>query len=233
MEKLSIQQSNKKYREKHKDKIRAYLMLWREKNRESIKAYKKANRERFYIKNKEWNKNNRDKLLNYKKRWYKKHRQEILNYHKEYYKNNKEVILLKMSKYAKSKRKKLTEYQSEYRKRRELQDPIYLLRRRLRTRARIAFTRKGLIKNDSFSVLLGCSYEEVRKYLEKQFLEGMSWENYGKWHIDHIKPLKLFNLSLLEEQKKAFNYTNLQPLWAIDNLKKGIKYMGIKDMFKE
>jgi len=62
--------------------------------------------------------------------------------------------------------------------------------------------------------------------LETKFLEGMDWDNYGiyGWHIDHIKPCSLFNLENIEEQKKCFHYTNLQPLWAIDNLKKGNKY---------
>lgn len=52
----------------------------------------------------------------------------------------------------------------------------------------------------------------------------MSWENYGEWHIDHIKPCSSFDLSDPKQQKECFNYTNLQPLWAIDNLKKSYKY---------
>ena len=56
------------------------------------------------------------------------------------------------------------------------------------------------------------------------FKQGMSWSNYGEWHIDHIKPCSLFNLELEEEQLECFNYKNLQPLWAIDNIKKGNKY---------
>ena len=55
----------------------------------------------------------------------------------------------------------------------------------------------------------------------------MSWENYGEWHIDHIKPCASFALSIEEEQHKCFHYSNLQPLWSIDNLKKGSKEMEV------
>jgi hypothetical protein len=59
--------------------------------------------------------------------------------------------------------------------------------------------------------------------MESLFLEGMSWDNYGKWHIDHIRPCSSFDLSDTEQQKICFNYKNLQPLWAEDNLRKGAK----------
>lgn len=68
---------------------------------------------------------------------------------------------------------------------------------------------------------LGCTIQELKKFLENKFVKGMSWDNIGKWHIDHIRPLKSFNLTIRKEYLKAVNFTNLQPLWAIDNLKKG------------
>ena len=74
------------------------------------------------------------------------------------------------------------------------------------------------------SKLFGCSYRQLRNHLQKQFKEGMTWENYGDWHIDHIKPMAKFNLNVDDQRNKCFHYTNLQPLWAKDNLKKGDKF---------
>lgn len=67
---------------------------------------------------------------------------------------------------------------------------------------------------------LGISIDEFKIYLESKFTDGMSWHNVGEWHIDHIKPLSSFNLTDEDEFRKACHYTNLQPLWASDNLRK-------------
>ena len=79
-------------------------------------------------------------------------------------------------------------------------------------------------KNHKSMDLIGASPSFVMDYLQAKFTEGMTWENHGDWHIDHIQPCCSFDLTDEEEQKKCFHYTNLQPLWAIDNLKKGGKF---------
>ena len=71
--------------------------------------------------------------------------------------------------------------------------------------------------------IIGCSVESLRKHLESKFTDGMSWMNYGEWEIDHILPLTSFDLTNPEEYSKCVHYSNLQPLWAMDNLKKGNK----------
>lgn len=95
----------------------------------------------------------------------------------------------------------------------------------IRSRLSIAVRYSGRYKSGSSIDNLGCSIEELKVYLESIFLPGMTWENRGinGWHIDHIVPLVSFDLSNLEQLKKACHYTNLQPLWAIDNLQKGSK----------
>ncbi len=98
----------------------------------------------------------------------------------------------------------------------------------IRTRIKDALTYNritGIKKTRRTEELLGCTIEKCKIYLESLFKEGMSWDNYGYrgWHIDHIEPCSSFNLTNIEEQKKCFHYTNLQPLWAKDNLSKGDK----------
>lgn len=73
---------------------------------------------------------------------------------------------------------------------------------------------------------LGCTIAELRQHLEVQFKPGMTWENHGTWHIDHIRPLASFDLVDPEQQRLACHYTNLQPLWAEENLSKGSSYAG-------
>lgn len=90
----------------------------------------------------------------------------------------------------------------------------YLLRQRIHDAL------KGRAKGDSLVGLLGCTIESCRDHLSEQFEEGMSWQNHGEWHIDHRRPCASFDLTNEEEQKMCFHYTNLQPMWASDNLSK-------------
>ena len=72
---------------------------------------------------------------------------------------------------------------------------------------------------------LGCNIETFKKHVEQQFTEGMSWENYGEWHIDHKIPLK-YNKPSLEEVVQRLHYTNTQPMWASENMSKGCRYVS-------
>ena len=96
----------------------------------------------------------------------------------------------------------------------------------LRRRINEILTKKATKKRQHTIQLVGCTFQELCDYLELRFQKGMTWENYGRngWHVDHVKPLSLFDLTTEEEQRKAFHYTNLQPLWAKDNLRKSNKY---------
>ena len=105
-------------------------------------------------------------------------------------------------------------------------DPIYLIKNRIRTRMHV-YVKRGLAeKKVQTNVLIGCSWKHLKNHLEKKFEPGMKWSNYGKWHIDHFKPMSHFNLFDIQEQLKCCNYKNLQPKWAEDNLSKGDRFIG-------
>lgn len=110
------------------------------------------------------------------------------------------------------------EYMRAYKKRRRLEDPAYRLSENLRSRLNLFL--KGH-KSAPTEALVGCSWEFLKIYLERRFLEGMAWENYGDWHVDHIKPLSSVDPSDKEAVRKICHYMNLQPLWAKDNISKG------------
>jgi len=98
---------------------------------------------------------------------------------------------------------------------------MYCLRLRLRARTFKAFKYSYWNKSKGTKDLLGCSFEIAFKHIERQFIKGMSWENRSEWHIDHIIPLA--SAKTEEELIKLCHYTNLQPLWAVDNLVKNDK----------
>jgi hypothetical protein len=102
-------------------------------------------------------------------------------------------------------------------------DLCFKIKRNIRSAIWRAFNDN--VKTDHTEKLLGCSIEFLRQYLENQFTEGMTWNNYGVhgWHIDHIIPLSYFDFTDPEQQKRAWHYTNLRPLWAIENIRKSNK----------
>lgn len=129
--------------------------------------------------------------------------------------NNREKYNLKQIKWIQENTEQHLKNQREYKQRRSKTDLLYRLKRRVRARfGRIKFKNSGRTTD-----WLGCSIADLKIHLESQFTQGMTWDNYGDWHIDHIVPLA----SAIDEQGilKLCHYTNLQPLWAKDNLSKG------------
>lgn len=118
---------------------------------------------------------------------------------------------------VKARRRELAKAYHEHK---QASDPIYRLRRTLRARVREAL--KGACKAGKTMELTGCSPEALRAHLESLWKPGMTWENHGLhgWHIDHIIPCAAFDLADPQEQRKCFHYSNLQPLWGLENLSK-------------
>jgi hypothetical protein len=97
----------------------------------------------------------------------------------------------------------------------------FRIRHALRARLRLALNRRGIVEPRRTIELVGCTAAELRHHFERQFLPGMSWENHGEWHIDHIIPCAKFDLSDPEALAQCFHFSNLQPLWAAENVRKG------------
>jgi prenyltransferase beta subunit len=163
----------------------------------------------FYTLHKVYYKKFLKDIKRYRELYNKLHLKEKQKYNQIYYKNNKI---------------KINKFRNEYFKQRKKYDINFKILCNLRTR--ISETLKGNPKLATTMNVIGCSIEKLRRHLESQFTKGMSWSNYGKWHIDHIKPCAKFDLSKPSEQRKCFHYTNLQPLWAEENISKGDKYFG-------
>ena len=100
-------------------------------------------------------------------------------------------------------------------------DIHYMVRQKVSGRIRKALKNGYGDKSKSCLKYIGCSIPQLRKHLEQQFQDGMTWDNHGDWHIDHIKPCAAFDLTNEDEQRQCFHYSNLQPLWAKENMTKG------------
>lgn len=113
-------------------------------------------------------------------------------------------------------------YTAAYQAKRRASDQLYKLRTTLSNQTMRSFKAKGWSKTSKTQALLGCTFEEFVAHLQSKFEEGMTLENHGDWHIDHIKPCA--TATSAEELAALFHFTNLQPLWATENLSKGCKY---------
>jgi hypothetical protein len=190
---------SKIYRLKHKKYFKDYMKYYGEK-------YYKTHKKQIYERMKKYREKNIKLIIEKNKIYRLLNKDKIKKSSELYYLKNKEIILKKLVKYVR------------FRKRNDLNYKItsYL-------RSRIWAVLKENKKTNSTIKLIGCSIDFLKKHLESKFKPNMSWSNYGKWHIDHIRPCASFDLSKPSEQRKCFNYTNLQPLWAKENLQKGDK----------
>lgn len=176
--------------------------------------------------NKQYYEDNKEKISKYHKRRYENIKEDISDYpsRHQYYEDNKEKIAENTKKYREENREKIKILKKNWEKEKYHSDIEFKILSNLRTR--LGHALKGKLKASSTLKLLGCSVEFLKNHLESLFKQGMTWNNhsvYG-WHIDHRKPCASFDLSKPEEQKACFHYTNLQPLWATENRKKGSQY---------
>ena len=198
----------KQYRESKKESTKLYMKDYYHNNLEKRKEYIEKNSDLLKEKRKEYYKNNKEKLNQYNKDYRKKNIEKEIVRWKVYYETNKESLIKKSVEYSLLKRK-----------------TCHFDRLKHNVRNRISFYLKinNFSKNNKTFEIVGCSPESLKEHIQSQFTDGMSWENYGYdgWHIDHRIPLS----SAKNEQElyKLCHFTNLQPMWATENIKKGNK----------
>lgn len=159
--------------------------------------------------------------------YYQRNREKKLKKQKEHNKNNKKDVLEYAKKYREEHRELIGKKMAAYRRERMKKDSVFRLASLYRTRLYQALKSRSFKKTKCSMRLVGCSWGELRSHLERKFVDGMTWDNYGAWHVDHIIPLASAKTN--EEFEKLCHYTNLQPLWAKDNLIKGDKIQPLSE----
>jgi hypothetical protein len=177
-------------------------ILYYKENREKISARNICDKEVVSSRNKKYYEINRSLILNKKHLYHEQNKEKRSNYCKKWY----------------------AEHGKEYYKDKNENDINFKISRAMRSRLWLLL--KGYEHSNVALKYLGCSIDELKIYLESKWQPTMSWDNWttNGWHIDHIKPLAKFDLTDSEQLKKACHYSNLQPLWAHDNLSKGTKH---------
>lgn len=208
-------------------KDKDYLSKNREKASRRAKTYYQEHREQLSTYQKKYHESHKEKRNAYSRTYWRKNRETLCGQKRKYTEENKE----RRKEYVKANIVRIREKQAERQRDRTKNDIQYRLKKNLRKRIYDCVVRFNIEKRDSTMNLLGCLASDLVARLESMFQPGMSWDNYGEyragklmtWHIDHIRPCSSFDLTDPEQQKQCFHYTNLQPLWAVDNIVKGAK----------
>ena len=230
--KEKIAELGKAYREAVKEKIAEQRKAYRAANKEKVaernKAYCAANKEKVAEQKKAYRAANKEKMAELGKAYRAANKEKLAEQKKAYVAANKEKVAERMKTYRKANKEKIAERARQ----RTAKDPLFRLKKNYRGSCRRAFESIGQKKNNSSIKLLGLkTWQELAEHLSKQFYdhsetgEEMTFDNHGfyGWHIDHIIPLSTAKTE--EDIIKLCHYTNLQPLWAEENLSKSDKIL--------
>ena len=203
----------REYREINKDKFNVYSRKYYSENISNIKENRKNNKENISISGKKYYENNKEEMKEKSRMRYNNLKDDD-----NFMERTRTMSRKNWIKYREINRDRINEKIRD----RKNNNPLYKLTFSIRNSIYNSINRMGYSKKDKSIDILGCSFEHFMKYIEDQFLEGMTWENHGEWHLDHKTPV---SWAETEEQIYELNkYTNFQPLWAKDNLSKGNKW---------
>ena len=207
--KICVGKERKKYREKNAETICLTQKRWRQEN----KDYKQGKDREYYLKN-------REKVLARVKQYGKSHKEEISKKAMVYRTKNMEKI--KLYKQSDKHRQMARGYYEK-----NSQKPSYKLNNSMGSGLWESLGRKKCKRKWQF--IVGYTLQELKNHLESQFTDGMTWDNYGDWHIDHILPQSFFEFDSMAdiEFKMCWRLENLQPLWAFDNISKSNKLIKV------
>jgi len=160
------------------------------------------------------------------KRWREKNEEYLKEKHKNWYKENEEHRKEYLKEYREKNYEKIKETKRNYEKIRKSTDPIYKLIGNFRTAIYTVLKENNVTKYGHYFEILGYQPEQLINRLQIQFKDGMSWDNYGEWHVDHKLPITYFKFNNItdEEFKKCWSLENLQPMWGGENISKSNKF---------
>lgn len=208
--------------EAEKEKMREASRRWKVRHPDHHARYYVENKARIDESNRNWKRNNASRVSEINRVWRELHQEKEQGRLRRYYLDNQELIRKKRHQWYLANLDRVRRYTREYARKQRAGSLAFRIRQSLATRLKSAV--KGFYKSARTLELLGCTVAELKRHLQIQFRPGMTWDNYGEWHIDHIRPCASFDLTDPEQQRQCFNFKNLQPLWAKDNLSKGAKY---------
>jgi membrane-associated HD superfamily phosphohydrolase len=162
------------------------------------------------VADKKWRNNNKEYMSEKSKKWYSENKDKWNKYIKEYRENNID---------------KIREIKRNYERTRKANDPIYKLINNFRTAIYQVLKENNVQKNGHYFDILKYSPENLIEHLESKFKDNMTWDNYGEWHVDHIKPISLFQITEIGDNEfmSCWSLENLQPLWGEENIRKSNK----------
>lgn len=213
------------------DCIKEYHKEYRQKNKEKIREYRKENKEKIREYEKKYRKENQEHFKEYRKKYLQEHRKEGEEWDKKYYQKNKEKLNEQGKKHYQENREYYKEYQKKYLQEHKKERNEYLKnRRRTNPQYKLNANMSGGIRQSlksgkngrHWEVFVNYTIKDLMKHIEKQFKEGMNWDNQGDWHLDHKIPIVAFNFNSPEhiDFKRCWALDNLQPLWAKENIQK-------------
>lgn len=203
----------------------AYMREWRAKNRDKVaaqnKKYREENKEKIKATHKAWRDRNREHLNDKQRERYKENPQAFKERKDRYVASHRAQVDESNRRYREENKQKRTDYERNKRH----DDPVYRFRSSFVCLIRGYCRKKNYTGNKRTWEIVGCDFDALLAHIQSQFENGMTLENYGhgegKWNIDHIIPISTAKTD--EDIERLNHYSNLRPMWSLDNCKKSKK----------